>query len=258
MTTSLVTGATAGLGAAFARRLAADDHRLVLVARDSDRLARFAADLRERHGVEVEVLAADLATDSGIEAVEARLRDSARPVDVLVNNAGFGHGGTFLDVPVEDEVRMIKLHCEAVLRLTTAAVEGMRERRRGFVVNVASVAAYVPRGTYGASKAWVVRFTEGLSHELHGSGVRFLALCPGFVRTEFHARAGMDASRLPSWAWLDADAVIAAALRDLARGRTISVPSARYKVAVSLARHVPPSLFGTAAARSGRRFDPKG
>ncbi|WP_328468168.1 SDR family NAD(P)-dependent oxidoreductase [Streptomyces sp. NBC_00448] len=257
MTTSLVTGATAGLGAAFAHRLAADDHALVLVARNADRLARFAADLRERHGVEVEVLAADLATDTGIEAVEARLRDSARPVDVLVNNAGFGHGGTFLDVPVEDEVRMIKVHCEAVLRLTTAAVEGMRERRRGFVVNVASVAAYVPRGTYGASKAWVVRFTEGLSHELRGSGVRFVALCPGFVRTEFHARAGMDASRLPSWAWLDADAVVATALRDLARGRTISVPSARYKVAVSLARHVPPALFGAASSRTGR-FDPKG
>jgi hypothetical protein len=257
MTTSVVTGATAGLGAAFARRLAADRHDLVLVARDADRLARFAADLRERHGVAVEVLPADLALDSGIAAVEARLRDTARPVDVLVNNAGFGNRGTFLDVPVADELRMLKVHCEAVLRLTTAATEGMRERRRGFVVNVASVAAYVPRGTYGASKAWVVRFTEGLAQELRGSGVRFLALCPGFVRTEFHARAGMDASRLPSFAWLDADEVVAAALRDLARGRTVSVPSARYKVAVALARHVPPSLFGAATTRTGRRFDPK-
>ncbi|SEG63111.1 hypothetical protein SAMN05216223_107134 [Actinacidiphila yanglinensis] len=257
MTTSLVTGATAGLGAAFARRLAADAHDLVLVSRDADRLDRLAAALRAAHGVEVEVLAADLATDAGISAVEARLHDPARPVDVLVNNAGFGNRGTFLDVPVADEVRMIKVHCEAVLRLTAAAVDGMRERRRGFVVNVASVAAYMPRGTYGASKAWVVRFTEGLVHELRGSGIRFLALCPGFVRTEFHARAGMDASRLPSWAWLDADAVVAAALRDLARGRTVSVPSARYKVAVALARHVPPAVFGAASTRTGRRYDPK-
>jgi short-subunit dehydrogenase len=256
-TTSLVTGATAGLGAAFARRLAADGHALVLVARTAGRLEGLAADLRGRHGVEVEVLPADLATDAGIEAVEERLRDPLRPVDVLVNNAGFGNRGVFLDVPVEDELRMLRLHCEAVLRLTTAAVEGMRERRRGFVVNVASVAAFMPRGTYAASKAWVVRFTEGLAQELRGTGVRFLALCPGFVRTEFHARAGMDASRLPSVAWLDPDEVVSAALRDLARGRTVSVPSARYKAVVSLARHVPPGLFGAVSTRTGRRYDPR-
>ena len=267
MTTSLVTGATSGIGAAFARQLAAGDpsrtgshrgqHDLVLVARDEVRLAGTAAALRERYGVRVEVLAADLATEDGIAAVEARLRDTARPVDLLVNNAGFGNRGTFLDAPVEDEVRMLTVHCEAVLRLTAAAVDGMRERGRGFVVNVASVAAFMPRGTYGASKAWVVRFTEGAALELRGSGVRLLALCPGFVRTEFHDRAGMDASRLPSVAWLDADAVVSAALRDLARGRVVSVPSLRYKAVVGLARHVPASLFGAVSTRTGRRFDPK-
>jgi short-subunit dehydrogenase len=258
MTTSLVTGATSGIGAAFARRLAADGHALVLVARDEGRLAESAAGLRKRYGVEVEVLPADLAEDDGIAAVEARLRDAGRPVDVLVNNAGFGNRGVFLDVPVRDEVRMLKVHCEAVLRLTAAAVEEMRGRGRGFVVNVASVAAFMPRGTYGASKAWVVRFTEGLAQEMRGSGVRFLALCPGFVRTEFHARAGMDAGRLPSWAWIDVDAVVAAGLRDLARGRTVSVPSLRYKLTVGLARHVPTSLFGAASTRTGRRYDPRG
>src|SRR5882757_397642 len=242
-TTSLITGASSGLGAAFARRLASDGHALVLVARGKERLERIAAELGEHHGVRVEVLVADLAEDDGIAAVEARLRDPERPVDVLVNNAGFGNHGVFLDVPVSDELRMLKVHCEAVLRLTSAAVEGMRERRRGFVVNVASVAAFMPRGTYAASKAWIVRFTEGLARELAGSGVRFLALCPGFVRTEFHERAGMDASRLPSWAWLDADKVVGAALRDLARGRVISVPDPRYKVAVALARHLPPGLY---------------
>jgi short-subunit dehydrogenase len=207
--------------------------------------------------VAVEVLAADLAEDDGIASVEARLRDAERPVDVLVNNAGFGNRGVFLDVPVSDELRMLKVHCEAVLRLTTAAVEGMRERRRGFVVNVASVAAFMPRGTYAASKAWVVRFTEGLARELHGSGIRFLALCPGFVRTEFHERAGMDISRLPSWAWLDADKVVATALRDLARGRIVSVPDPRYKLAVSLARHLPPGLYAAASTRAGRDYDPR-
>lgn len=125
------------------------------------------------------------------------------------------------------------------------------------MINVASVAAFMPRGTYSASKAWVVRFTEGVALELRGSGIRFLALCPGFVRTEFHQRAGMDAERLPSWAWLDADKVVAAALRDLARGRVVSVPDVRYKVAVAFARHVPSGLFGAVSTGAGRRYDPK-
>lgn len=258
MTTSLITGATAGIGAAFARRLAADGHALVLVSRDAERLAECAAGLREAHGVDVEVLPADLATDDGIAAVEARLRDPSRPpVDVLVNNAGFGNRGGLLDTPLADELRMLRLHCEAVLRLSWVAAEGMRDRGRGFVVNVASVAAFMPRGTYAASKAWVVRFTEGAAVELRGSGVRFLALCPGFVRTEFHERAGMHAERLPRVAWLDADAVVAAALRDLASGRVLSVPSVRYKLAAGLARHVPSRLFAAASTRAGGRFDPK-
>lgn len=257
MTTSLITGATSGIGAAFVRRLAGDRHSLVLVARDEKRLEESAAELRERYGVEVEVLAADLTDDDGIARVEARLRDRDRPVDVLVNNAGFGNRGVFLDAPVADELRMLKLHCEAVLRLTAAAAEAMRERGRGYVVNVSSVAAFMPRGTYSASKMWLVRFTEGVAQDLAGSGIRFLALCPGFVRTEFHARAGMKASNVPSWAWLDADKVVAAALRDLALGKTVSVPDARYKVAVALARHVPSRIFGGVSSKAGRRYDPK-
>ncbi|WP_327289179.1 SDR family NAD(P)-dependent oxidoreductase [Streptomyces sp. NBC_01198] len=258
MTTSLITGATAGIGAAFARRLAADGHDLVLVARDAVRLGESAAELREQHGVAVEVLQADLASDGGITAVENRLRESGLPpVDVLVNNAGFGHRGRYLEVPLSDELRMLTVHCEAVLRLTSAAAQGMRERGRGSVVNVASVAAFMPRGTYAASKAWVVRFTQGAALDLRGSGVRFLALCPGFVRTEFHQRAGMQPDRLPAWAWLDADKVVAAGLRDLARGRVVSVPDARYKVAVGLARHLPPGLFGAVSTGAGRKYDPK-
>jgi short-subunit dehydrogenase len=258
MTTSLITGATSGIGAAFARRLAADGHRLVLVARDEQRLARCAGELHDRYGVETEVLPADLATDAGIAAVEARLTETARPVDVLVNNAGFGNSGTFLDAPMAEELRMLRVHCEAVLRLTAAASTAMRGRGHGTVINVASVAAFMPRGTYGASKAWVVRFTEGVAQELRGSGVRFMALCPGFVRTEFHQRAGMHAENLPSFAWLDADKVVAAALRDLARGKRVSVPDPRYKVAVALARHIPPQAFAAFSTRTARRYDPKG
>ena len=255
MTTSLITGATAGLGAAFARRLAGDGHALVLVARNAERLEDFADRLRDRHGVTVEVLPADLSTDEGIGAVEARLSDRDRPVDLLVNNAGFGNRGSFLDAPMSDELTMLKVHCEAVLRLTGAAAAAMRERGRGFVINVASVAAFMPRGTYSASKAWVVRFTESAARELAGSGVRLMALCPGFVRTEFHARAGMDTSGVPDLLWLDADKVVATAIRDLARGRVVCIPDVRYKTAVALAKMVPTGLFSRLSTTAGRRYD---
>ncbi|MCK8677241.1 SDR family NAD(P)-dependent oxidoreductase [Streptomyces lichenis] len=256
MTTALITGATAGIGAAFARRLAADGHDLVLVARDTARLREQATELHDRHGIEAEVLSADLATEEGIGAVERRLGDPRRPVDLLVNNAGFGNKGRFLDVSMGDELRMLKVHCEAVLRLTSAACEAMRGRGRGGVVNVASVAAFVPRGTYGASKAWVVQFTQGVAKDLAGSGVRLMALCPGFVRTEFHERAGMGTGNIPGWMWLDADKLVAAAMADLARGRTISIPDPRYKALMGLVKLAPRGLLGGVSSRAGRRYGP--
>ena len=257
MTTSLITGATAGIGAAFARRLADDGHDLVLVARDGKRLEEGAQELRKRHGVRVQVLVADLSTEEGIATVETRLADRAEPVDVLVNNAGFGNRGAFLDAPVSEELTMLKVHCEAVLRLTHAAAGAMRERGRGFVINVASVAAFFPRGTYSASKAWVVRFTQGAARELAGTGVRLMALCPGFVRTEFHQRARIDATGIPDWAWLDADKVVAAAIRDLAVGTVVSVPDVRYKAVVGLAKVVPNGVFARVSTKAGRRFGPR-
>ncbi|MEU2879686.1 SDR family oxidoreductase [Streptomyces sp. NPDC007070] len=257
MTTALITGSTAGIGAAFARRLAADGHDLVLVARDTERLTEQATELHDKHGIEAEVLTADLATDEGVEAVAARLGDRRNPVDLLVNNAGFGNKGRFLDVPMADELRMLKVHVEAVLRLTAAATEAMRERGRGGVVNVASVAAFVPRGTYGASKAWVVQFTQGVARDLAGSGVRLMALCPGFVRTEFHERAGMGTDNIPNWMWLDADKLVAAALADLARGRTVSIPDPRYKALMGVVKLAPRGLLGGVASRTGRKYGPQ-
>ncbi|GLW68004.1 dehydrogenase [Kitasatospora phosalacinea] len=254
MTTALITGATAGIGAAYANRLARDGRDLVLVARDTERLAAAAAELSGRYGVRVETLTADLATETGIETVEDRLRDPARPVDLLVNNAGFGHRGTYLDVPVQDELDMLKVHVEAVLRLTTAAVPGMRERGFGAIVNVASVAAFLPRGTYGATKAWVVNFTLGIARDLAGSGVRLQVLCPGFTRTEFHQRAGMGTSSIPSWGWLTADRVVDDSLRDLARNRPLCVPSKRYKAAVAAARLLPPGGLGKVSNTAGRDY----
>ncbi|MEU6286485.1 SDR family NAD(P)-dependent oxidoreductase [Streptomyces sp. NPDC015140] len=257
MTTALITGSTAGIGAAFARRLAADGHNLVLVARDTKRLHEQATELHDRHGIEAEVLTADLSTDAGIEAVATRLGERRHPVDLLINNAGFGNKGKFLDVSMADELTMLKVHCEAVLRLTSAAVEAMRERGRGGVVNVASVAAFVPRGTYGASKAWVVQFTQGVAKDLAGSGLRLMALAPGFVRTEFHERAGMGTDNIPNWMWLDADKVVAAALDDLSRGKSLSIPDPRYKTLMGAAKLVPRGMLGGISSRTGRKYGPQ-
>ncbi|WP_328319151.1 SDR family NAD(P)-dependent oxidoreductase [Streptomyces sp. NBC_00388] len=257
MTTALITGATAGIGAAFARRLATDGHNLVLVARNTARLQEQATELHDRHGIEAEVLTADLGTEDGIALVEKRLADSRHSIDLLVNNAGFGNKGQFLDVPMADELMMLKVHCEAVLRLTSAAVPGMRERGRGGVVNVASVAAFLPRGTYGASKAWVVQFTQGAARDLSGSGVRLMALCPGFVRTEFHERAGMGTDNIPGWMWLDADKLVTAALADLARGKSLSIPDPRYKALMGAVKLAPRGLLGGVASKTGRKYGPQ-
>lgn len=252
MPTALITGATAGLGAAFARRLAKDGLDLVLVARNETRLTETAEHLKKTYGVTVETLQADLADDAGVVRVEQRLREG---VDLLVNNAGFGNQGTFLNVPIEDELRMLKLHCETVLRLTYAALPGMRNRRKGGIINVASVAAFFARGTYSASKAWVVSFSQGIAQDLNDPNVKVMALCPGFVRTEFHQRAQMDVSGIPDAMWLDADKVVEAAMKDLKKGTVVSVPGSQYKAIVGFGRFVPRNLAGKLSSRTGRRYD---
>jgi short-subunit dehydrogenase len=254
VSTALVTGATAGIGNAFVRRLAKDRYDLVLVSRDEQRLGALAAELRTAYGVHVEVLAADLAEDHGCAAVEARLADRELPVDVLVNNAGFSVNHRFVTGDIEDEERMLRVLVRAVLRLTRAAVPGMIERRHGAVINVSSVAGFVPQGTYSAAKAWVTSFTQGLAADLTGTGVRVVALCPGFTNTELHERAGIDMSRTPDWLWLDADEVVDAAFAALARGTVVCVPGAQYKTIVTVARHVPTRLLTAVARRvRGRR-----
>ena len=256
MPTAVVTGAGVGIGAEFVRRLARDRYDVVLVARDAARLQALADEVASTYGVRTEVLPADLATDDGVAAVEERLSRAAEPVDLLVNNAGFGHRGRYLDVPLDEEVRMLRVHVDAVLRLTTAAVRGMKTRGRGGVVNVASVAAFYPRGTYGASKAWVVSFSEAVRQDLRGSGVRVLALCPGFTHTEFHDRAGMDMSGIPGFLWQNPDQVVEAALRDLRAGKAISIPGGWNKALVALGRVLPRDVAARAASDRGRTFRP--
>ena len=242
MSTALVTGATAGIGLEFARQLAARGHDLVLVARDADRLETTAAELRS--AVDVEVLAADLVDPTQLRLVEERLADRDRPVDVLVNNAGFGLKGNFLDNPIDAEQAQQDVLVRAVFRLTHAALGGMVERGRGGVINVSSVAAYLPRGTYSAAKAWVNSFSAWAHQEYGDRGVTVLVLCPGFVKTEFHERLGVDrATTAPGFLWLDADRLVRDALDDFDKGRATSIPSKRYKAIVTGSRVVPRALL---------------
>jgi short-subunit dehydrogenase len=250
--TALVTGASSGLGAEFAVQLAALGHDLVLVARDTTRLETARTSLQDAHGVTVEVLGADLVTDAGCAAVADRLADTARPVDVLVNNAGMGTYAPFGGVGLEAEERQLALNVTAVLRLSHAAVGAMKALGAGRILNVSSVSAFVPRPgnvTYSATKAWVTMFSEALSLQLAGTGVTVTAVCPGFTHTEFHQRASADMSGVPERMWLDAVDVVREGLADLFAGKPVSVPSKRYKALVGMAQTLPRPLLRAFMAR---------
>ncbi|WP_295780468.1 SDR family NAD(P)-dependent oxidoreductase [uncultured Microbacterium sp.] len=246
--TALVTGASSGLGAEFARQLAARGADLVLVARDRAALDSVAADIRARHGREVEVMVADLLDADALAAVEARV---ATGVDVLVNNAGFGLDLAFERNDVEVEVHHLRLHVEATMRLVHAALPAMLERGSGRIVNVASVAGFVPRGTYGAAKGWLISFSRWANVAYRPRGVTVTAVCPGFVHTNFHERLGLPPGQegVPDRMWLDAATVVREGLRDAARGRSVSVPSYRYKALVAASRLLPDALVVRAASR---------
>jgi len=240
--TALVTGATAGLGAEFARQLAEEGHHLVLVARDAGRL-RAAAEVLERdYSITAEVLPADLADDAGVAAVVERLLDAGRPVDVLVNNAGIGLLHSFEKNSIEDEKRHLRLHVQTPMELCHAALQGMLARGSGRIINVASVAAFATRGSYSAAKAWQVSFSRWANLAYGPSGVNVTALCPGFTHTEFHDRMGMDKTVAPRWMWLDASRVVRDGLADNQRGKAVSIPSKRYKVVSAVARILPARL----------------
>lgn len=233
---ALITGPTSGIGAGFARRYASDGYDLVLVARDVDRLTQLAGELRGEAG-SIEILPSDLADPADRTKVAERL---AAGVRVLVNNAGFGTSGEFWAADPELLQAQLEVNVTAVMHLTRAALPAMLDAGTGTVINIASVAGLVPgRGsTYSASKAWVISFSEGLAVGLQGTGVGVHAVCPGYVRTEFHARAGLDMAKLPSFLWLEVDDVV-------------SIPGPQYKVIVTAGRMIPRGLARAVTARVG-------
>ncbi|MBC7558929.1 MAG: SDR family oxidoreductase [Dermatophilaceae bacterium] len=250
MRTALVTGATSGIGHAFCRELAEQGYDLVIVARHRARLENVSDELRARYAVDVEILAADLSQRAQLQRVADRLADRDRPINMLVNNAGFGMSRSFLKGELADEEAMLDVLCRAVLVLSHAGALSMKERGRGHVINVSSVAGFVPTGTYGAAKAWVTAFTESLAQELSGSGVSATALCPGFTHTDFHERADVDVSRLPRVLWLEADSLVRDCLEDVKAGKVISVPGLQYKVIAGVAQLMPHSLLRAISSRA--------
>jgi short-subunit dehydrogenase len=251
-----ITGASAGIGAAFARRLAQDGWQLTLVARDGARLQSLAAELRAAHGVAVAVRAADLTDCSARARVEHGLANDAE-LELLINNAGFGTVGAFASLDAEREEAEIALNVVALMRLTRAALPGMLRRRRGAVLNVSSLAAFQPgphNATYAATKAFVNSFTESLHEELRGSGVHAMVLCPGFTRTEFQQRAEIDVSGIPAAAWMSAEAVVDAALRGLTRGETVCVPGAANWLVSNLVSALPRTLVRRVVGVGARRM----
>jgi len=237
-TRALVTGASSGIGREIARQLAADGSTLVVVARDEQRLDALASEVE----ADCEVLVADLAAPAGVSLVEDRLRDTSSPIDLLVNNAGFGHQGSFHELELEREAAVVDVNVVAVHRLAHVAATMMARAGRGGILNVSSMAGFMAApgsATYAASKAFVTSLSEAMHAELEPAGVNVTALCPGFTRTEFQDRASYDTSNLPDFVWQTASEVATAGLRGVAANRTVVVPGAKNKVGAAVINVLP-------------------
>ncbi|MCL1923473.1 MAG: SDR family NAD(P)-dependent oxidoreductase [Propionibacteriaceae bacterium] len=239
MPTALITGGTVGIGHSFATALAASGYDLVLASRDREGLENVAGQLRDQHSIAVEVIPTDLAKRRDVDRLAKRIEDPARPIDLLVNNAGFAVHDSLLveDVSVHD--RAFEVMCRAVLVLSGAAGRAMTSRGHGAILNVSSSSTTITTGNYSAIKAWCTVYTEGLSNELRGTGVKVMALLPGWVKTEFHSRGGVKAHNLPGFVWIDSDKLVAKALKHLGAGKVLSVPTARWRFAVGLGHILP-------------------
>ena len=239
MAIALITGATAGIGAQYARLLAREGFDLILVARDEKRLSATAKDLSKEFGIKVELLAADLTKPVQLEKVRKRLSDAQKPVDVLINNAGFGINKSFLESDINAEQDLLDVLVTAPMRLTHAVLPVMLKRNSGIIVNVSSVASWIAGGTYSAAKSYLTVLTESLHTELRSTKVKISALCPGFTRTEFHQRGRMKMKGLPNFMWLSAEKVVEKSWRDANAGKVISIPGWQYLILSSISRFGP-------------------
>lgn len=256
--TAVITGSTSGLGAAFARQLAAQGFSLVLVARDRDRLEGQSEALSSQYGVRAAFIVADLVTDEGVNAVQERLSDPAKPVHLLVNNAGHGLAEDFVNSSLEAERGLLRLHVQTTMELSHTAARSMSRRHGGRIINVASVAGFTPTGTYSAAKAWVINFSKALHQQLRGDGVAVTALCPGLVRTEFHPRSGITIRGAKRWMWLDPEDVVRQGLAANAQGSAMCIPSRSYQMLTSSLKFVPDSMVQWAVSRrSGSSSTPQ-
>ncbi len=256
MSTALITGGTSGIGNAFARELGSQGYDLVLVARDTARLETVAEELRTSFGVLVDVITADLSVRDDLIRVAERLEDVDHPVDMLVNNAGFGLHSSLLDKDFSLQEKAMDVMCLAVLVLAGAAARSMIARGgHGNIINVSSTSGIITTGNYSAIKAWATTYTEGLAVELDDTDIKVTALLPGWVRTEFHARAGINASKLPDFVWLEADDLVKQCLEDNANGKVLSVPGRRWAAAYQLGRLLPRGLvrWGSGKLSDSRR-----
>ena len=243
MSTALVTGATAGIGESFTRLLAEKGFDLVLVARDNKRLQERAKALSKKYKVEVEVLQADLSVPAQLAKVEKRLSNAKKPIEVLINNAGFGIKDSFLSSNIADEKRLIDVLAKTPMQLMHAVLPQMLDRNSGTIINVSSVASFIAGGTYSAAKSYLTVHTESLHTELSKTNIKISALCPGFTRTEFHQRGKMKMSGLPNFMWLEADRVVSESWRAAMAGKAICIPGWQYKILSTIARFGPRPLI---------------
>lgn len=239
MATALVTGATAGIGAAYSQLLAKKGFDLVLVARDLPRLNSFANQLKKQYKIKVETIKADLTMPNQLVKVEKRLAIQTKPIDVLINNAGFGIKDSFLDSELKREQELLDVLVTAPMRLTHVALASMLKRNKGVIVNVSSIASWIAGGTYSAAKSYLTVFSEYLHNELKGTNIKVSALCPGFTRTEFHQRGKMRMTGLPNFMWLDANKLVANSWRAAQNNKVVCVPGFQYKTLALIAQYWP-------------------
>lgn len=237
---ALVTGATAGIGESFTRLLAENNYNIVLVARDLSRLNERALQLQAQYKVQTHIIQADLSTDTGCALIEQHIANNQ--IDVLINNAGFGINKAFTVSALDTEQQLLDVLVRTPMRLMHVALPLMKQRNKGVVINVSSVASFIAGGTYGASKSYLTVLSESLHTELAGSNVKMSALCPGFTRTEFHQRGRMSMKGLPNFMWLDSDTLVAKAWRDALKGEAISIPGWQYKLLVFVIQRLPRSM----------------